>query len=58
MGKFERTSREYTKPPSERGAEVSSDDVLIETAKKLGISTEGKTKGQISQEIVMRIHVC
>lgn len=27
-------------------------DVLIETAKKLGISTEGKTKAQISEEIV------
>ena len=27
-------------------------DVLIETAKKLGISTEGKTKEQISEEIL------
>ena len=27
-------------------------DALIETAKKLGVSTEGKTKAQISDEIV------
>ena len=27
-------------------------DALVETAKKLGISTEGKTKEQISDEIV------
>ena len=30
----------------------STDDILIKTAKELGISTEGKTKDQISQEIV------
>jgi len=30
----------------------SSGDILIETARKLGISTEGKTREQISQEIV------
>lgn len=29
-------------------------DALIETAKKLGISTEGKTKAQISDEIVAK----
>lgn len=29
-------------------------DPLIETAKKLGISTEGKTRSQISDEIVAR----
>ncbi len=30
----------------------SSDDLLLETAKKLNISTEGKTKEQISKEIL------
>jgi hypothetical protein len=30
----------------------TSDDILIGTAKKLGINTEGKTKEQISQEII------
>lgn len=34
--------------------ERSADQVLIETARKLGISTEGKTRDQISQEIVTR----
>lgn len=37
---------------TDRPAEKSSADALIETAKKLGISTEGKTKEQISAEIV------
>lgn len=30
----------------------SSDQILIETARALGISTEGKTREQISQEII------
>ena len=34
--------------------ERSADQVLIETARKLGISTEGKTRDQISQEIVAK----
>lgn len=32
----------------------STGDVLIDTAKKLGISTEGKTRDQISSEIVAK----
>ncbi len=32
----------------------STDDTLLETARKLGITTEGKTAEQISQEIVKR----
>lgn len=36
-----------TAPPTET-------DPLIETAKKLGISTEGKTRSQISDEIVAK----
>lgn len=52
---FERAQREAMKPLSEVGevgSQPSSDDVLIETARKLGISTEGKTREQISKEIV------
>jgi len=45
-------SKEYSRPPSANVKKPSSDDALIETAKKLGISTKGKTKEQISQEIV------
>lgn len=53
-GEFERASRDAMKPVSEakKKEEPSSDDVLIETARNLGISTEGKTKEQISREIV------
>jgi sec-independent protein translocase protein TatA len=32
----------------------SADQVLLETARQLGISTEGKTREQISQEIVAK----
>jgi sec-independent protein translocase protein TatA len=32
----------------------SADQVLIETARQLGIETEGKTREQISQEIVAK----
>ena len=35
-------------------AVASTGDTLIDTAKKLGISTEGKTRDQISSEIVSR----
>jgi sec-independent protein translocase protein TatA len=33
---------------------VAETDPLVETAKKLGISTEGKTRAQISDEIVAK----
>jgi len=42
-------------PSSATVTRPSSDDVLIMTAKKLGITTEGKTKEQISQEIVEKV---
>ncbi len=32
----------------------TGDQLLLETARKLGISTEGKTREQISQEIVAK----
>jgi len=34
--------------------DMSADQALIEAARGLGISTEGKTRAQISQEIVAR----
>lgn len=49
---FDRASKELTSLPPTKETRPSSDDLLIETAKKLGISTEGKTKEQISQEII------
>jgi sec-independent protein translocase protein TatA len=36
-------------------AEGNTDDALINTAKQLGVSTEGKTRDQISNEIVQRV---
>ncbi len=35
---------------------ASTGDTLIDTAKRLGISTEGKTRDQISSEIVAKAH--
>ena len=53
-GEFEKASREFRNPSSTltKKGERSSDDVLIETAEKLGINTEGKTNEQISKEIL------
>jgi len=39
-----------TKP----AAPKSSDQLLVETARALGISTEGKTREQLSQEIIAK----
>jgi len=52
---FERASKEVTSLPPTTETKPSGDDLLVETAKKLGISTEGKTKEQISQEIVEKV---
>jgi sec-independent protein translocase protein TatA len=42
------------KEASDATASPAAADPLIETAKKLGISTEGKTRSQISDEIVAK----
>ncbi|MBW2675597.1 MAG: twin-arginine translocase TatA/TatE family subunit [Deltaproteobacteria bacterium] len=57
-GEFERGQREFeeaAKLELERGSARSGDDVLVETARKLGISTEGKTMEQLSREIVEKV---
>ncbi len=41
-----------TPPPTEE----KPDDQIVSTAKRLGISTEGKTNEQLSQEIVSKSH--
>lgn len=46
---FSVTSQPATQAPSKSG-----DQILMETAQQLGISTEGKTREQISQEIVAK----
>ena len=52
---FDKASKELTSPGStseEKPAPASADDTLIDTAKKLGITTEGKTRDEISQAIL------
>jgi len=50
---FERGSKESS-PGEEKTAASGPQDALIDTAKKLGITTEGKTKDEISKEIVQK----
>lgn len=45
------TAASYPPPPPLR----SKDEVLVDTARSLGISTEGKTREQISQEIAFKV---
>jgi sec-independent protein translocase protein TatA len=58
-GEFDKASKDYvnsakqaasTKPKED--SSDSSDDALIDTARKLGIDTLGKTRAEISKEIV------
>jgi sec-independent protein translocase protein TatA len=42
-------------PPARPAAEMTGDQMLVETARRLGISTEGKTREQVSQEIVDKV---
>ena len=54
-GEFDVATQEFekaTKITGERADARTSDEILIETAKKLGIQTEGKTLEAISQEML------
>jgi len=55
--KAEKEVKETVKPITETVSEATSelkkiDDKLLEVAKELGISTEGKTRDQIAEEIL------
>ena len=54
-GEFDLAGKEFEKA-AKLGAEKpdtrTSEDILIDTAKKLGIETEGKTMEELSQEIL------
>ena len=50
---FERGSKESS-PGEEKSAATGPQDALIDTAKKLGIATEGKTRDEISREIIQK----
>jgi sec-independent protein translocase protein TatA len=56
---FEEASKEFTSTPAPSQTQAlqqvqpkTGDQILIETARQLGISTEGKTREQIAQEIL------
>ena len=61
---FEQAQKELTNPSEavpqtgysapQQQVQPSADEVLIQTARKLGIVTEGKTREQIAGEIVAR----
>jgi sec-independent protein translocase protein TatA len=51
---IEKAYKEASNPTQPASAPPSEIDPLIETAKKVGISTEGKTRAQISEEIVAK----
>ena len=49
---FDDASKGLMQPPSSPSTTVSTPDSLIDAAQKLGISTQGKTRQEISDEIV------
>lgn len=51
---FSKASKESSKSVSsqQKDEDMPNDDVLIETARKLGINTLGKTRDEIAKEIV------
>jgi len=52
---FEKASREYLYETSTVKTDKSTDDMIILIAKTLGITTEGKTREEIVQEIIANI---
>ena len=50
---FENPSAQPAEAPRVQ-AQAGPDDVLIQTARRMGISTEGKTRDQISTEMVAK----
>lgn len=69
-GEFNKASKEFnnaanlensTKPVSANTAVApaikSKDEMLLETAQKLGIPTEGKTREQLSDEISVKVKI-
>jgi sec-independent protein translocase protein TatA len=59
-GEFSKAQQEFTTaattPPANANTPTikSRDEILLETAKNLGISTEGKTREEISEEISVK----
>ncbi len=58
-GEFEKASKELQNPTTTISASTpvgkTKEEVLFETARNLGIMTEGKTKEQISREVSEKV---
>jgi sec-independent protein translocase protein TatA len=57
-GEFEKASKEFQEEASKTANTPktrSKDEILLETARSLGISTDGKTREQISIEIAEKV---
>ena len=55
-GEFDNASKEFqtSAASTTAAAPKTADQVLLDTARQLGITTEGKTREQLSQEIVAK----
>ena len=67
-GEFSKASKEFTDAATETEKKPTSsakneqtiktkDEMLVETAQKLGIPTEGKTREQLSDEISVKVKI-
>ncbi len=62
-GEFNKASKEFNDAANAETAAKpaapikTKDEMLMETAQKLGISTEGKTREQISEEISIKVKI-
>ncbi len=69
-GEFSKASKEFNNAalaqenaapaaaaPTSKPAIKTKDEILLETAKDLGIPTEGKTKEQLSEEISVKVKI-
>jgi sec-independent protein translocase protein TatA len=57
-GEFDKASKEFQEAASTQANAPkirSNDEILLETARNLGISTDGKTREQISTEIAEKV---
>ncbi|MCW3994823.1 MAG: twin-arginine translocase TatA/TatE family subunit [Candidatus Bathyarchaeota archaeon] len=54
-GEFDKASKEFQEAATSTAASSNKDDTLLDVARKLGVSTEGKTKKQISAEIAEKL---
>jgi sec-independent protein translocase protein TatA len=53
---FDDASKGIIQPTTNSSTSTQAPDTLIETAQRLGINTQGKTRQEISDEIVKQAH--